>query len=363
MSNMNNKDGNKDQDNVKMETTSGNEEKSANAKSAHNKNQEKKKTNKGCWMIAGIGCGLGVLVIGVIVALFVLLASVGSGMGDSSFENVVREGSGGKIAVIEVDGIIAHGDSQDVFAVAGASPTSIGDKLDKALADENVKGIILKINSPGGEVVASDLIYRKVKEASSEKPVVAWMSSLGASGGYLVAVGADKIVAHPNCITGSIGTILEVSNMDELYDKLGIETRTFKSGKYKDDEGIFDNDPDGEADEIYQGLVDQSYDDFVEAVAQGRDMDKGEVKNLADGRIYSGYQAKDNGLVDEVGDMDKAVSVMEELVGEEDMQIIEYETPQSFFSGFSGYESRFMEQLGLTKERRYSVGLYYLLEV
>jgi protease-4 len=345
----------------KVENQKAQEE--AEVKKSKKQKENTKKSNRGCWIVAGIGCGLMILVVGVIIALVFLVSSMGSSFSsDSTVENVVREGGNGKIAVIELQGIISHSDSQDVFAAVGPSPTSISDKLDKALEDEDVKGILINMNSPGGEVVASDLIYRKVMETSEEKPVVTWMSSLGASGGYLVAVGSDKIVAHPNCITGSIGTILEVSNLEELYDKVGIRTKTFKSGEYKDDEELFD-DQEGEAEEIYQGLVDESYEDFVTAVSDGREMSKEKVRELADGRVYSGYQAYNNGLVDEVGDMDTAIKTLEDLVGEKDMKIIEYESPPGFFSGFSSYQHSIMRELGFEKEDQYSIGLYYLLEV
>jgi protease-4 len=352
-----------------------------NSDNRKSKNRSKKKrSNRGCWIAGGIGCGVTILVIGAIFALLVLLASAGGGSTSSSLEEVIEEGnSESKIAVISVNGMIMHAEGESLFAAAGTTPDSISDKLDKALKDNKVKGILIKVNSPGGEVVASDLIYREISEASEKKPVVVWMSSLGASGGYLVASPADKIVAHPNCITGSIGTILEVSNMDELNDKLGIKTRTFKSGQFKDDEYLFEEGNDSnedsssenaknnaskeeEAAAIYQGLVDESYEDFVEAVAKGREMDVEEVRELADGRVYSGYQAYNNGLVDEVGDMDVAVNELEELAGEENMELIEYTMPASFFSGFSSYKTDLLKRIGLEKDTTYQIGLYYLLE-
>lgn len=321
-----------------------------------------KKTNRGCWIIAGIGCGLMVLIIGGIFSLFVFFAAISSDLGGTVGEDVLYEGSGGKIAVISLDGIISESESSNLFAVVGASTDSINNQIDKALADDEVAGILIKMNSPGGEAVASDLIYRKVMDAREEKKIVTWMSGMGASGGYMVAAGSDKIVAHPGCLTGSIGVILQLSNIDELYEKVGIQTRTFKSGEFKDDEGLFDEDEDGEVDGIFEDLIDESYDDFVNAIVEGRGMDKDKVIELADGRIYTGRQAYENGLVDEIGDMDDAIEVMEELVGKKNLSIVEYSS-DGFWSSFYEYQSLLLDKVNLIPETtNYGVGMYYLLD-
>lgn len=321
-----------------------------------------KKTNRGCWIVAGVGCGLVVLLIGGLFMLFVLLAAVGSDLGGTVGEEVLYEGTGGKIAVISLDGIISESESSDVFSVTGISIKDINNQIDKALADDDVEGILIKMNSPGGEAVASDLIYNKVMEAREEKKVVTWMSGMGASGGYLIAAGSDKIVSHPGCLTGSIGVILQLSNMDDLYEKVGIQVKTFKSGEFKDDEGVFDDDKDGEADVIFQDLIDESYDDFVNAIVDGRDMDKTKVVELADGRIYTGRQAYENGLVDEIGYMDDAIGVLEDLVGKGDLSIVEYSSG-GFWSSFYEYQSLLLDKINLLPEKTsYNVGMYYLLD-
>lgn len=321
-----------------------------------------KKTNRGCWIVAGIGCGLIVLFLGGLFALFILFVTAGSDLGGTVGEDVLYEGTGGKIAVISLDGIISESESSDVFSVTGISMEDINNQIDKALADDEVEGILIKMNSPGGEAVASDLIYNKVMEAREEKKIVTWMSGMGASGGYLVAAGSDKIVAHPGCLTGSIGVILQLSNMDDLYEKVGIQVKTFKSGEFKDDEGVFDEDEGGEADRIFQDLISESYDDFVNAIVAGREMDKTKVIELADGRIYTGRQAYENGLVDEVGYMDDAIDVMEELVGKGDLSVVEYSTG-GFWSSFYEYQSLLIDKVNLIPEKtNYDVGMYYLLD-
>ena len=212
-------------------------------------------------------------------------------------------------------------------------------------------------------MVASDLIYQEVLEVRDVKPVVTWMSGMGASGGYLVASASDQILAHPATITGSIGVVLELTDLEGLYNKLGIESRIFKSGEFKDMSGVFDEDPNGEADAIMQGLVDESYEDFVLAIVSSRGMEESLVRELADGRVYSGAQAVENGLVDGVGDMDDAVAVAEELVGRGDLSIVEYSTG-GFWDSFYEYERVLINKLGLfPTQETVGVTQYYLLDI
>ena len=179
----------------------------------------------------------------------------------------------------------------------------------------------------------------------------------------MIAVGSDKIVAHPGAITGSIGVILEVTNLDGLYEKLGIESRIFKSGEFKDQSGVFDSDPDGEADRIMQGIVDEAYEDFVSVIVEQREMDETTVRELSDGRVYTGLQAEENGLIDSTGDMDDAVDVLEVLIGDTGLSIVEY-TEGGFWSSFYEYQQVFLDKFGLLPIDD-SIGLrsYYLLDV
>ena len=204
----------------------------------------RKRTNKGCWILASIGCFLTIILSVVLVGLFVMVL-VGDWNTGSVSENILHEGSSEKIAVVRIDGAITESSSSGgLVAADGTAADLITNQLDKALYDESVRGVLVRMNSPGGEVVASDLIYRKVKDLSTKKPVVTWISGMGASGGYMVAAGSDIIIAHPSAITGSIGVILEVTSLEGLYEKLGIESKDFQDGELRRI-GIFDEDPNG----------------------------------------------------------------------------------------------------------------------
>lgn len=323
-----------------------------------------KQSNRGCWIVAALGCGLVILLVGCIVAAFVFLVAASSDIGGSVSENVLFEGSGGKIAVINIDGAISETDSSgSLLTTSGVTPHTVNEQLDKALADDSVKGVLLKINSPGGEAVASDLIYRKVKEVSDKKPIVSWISSVGASGGYMIAVASDKIFSHPNGITGSIGVILQATDLSGLYEKLGIKNRVFKSGRFKDDAEIFDENSDGEAAEILQTLITENYDDFVALVAENRDMTVAQVKELADGRIYSGKQAAKNGLIDETGYFEDAISALEDMTGEENLTVVEY-SYGGFWEGVYKYEKVLFGVLGfVTSPEPVGMKMYYIMDI
>lgn len=234
-----------------------------------------------------------------------------------------------KIAVIYLTGLISStgdGNYPDEGMVG-----EIRAQLHEAAADPNVKAILLRINSPGGEVVASDAIYNAVVEVrDSGKPVVAWMESVAASGAYYVAVGADHIMATDMTITGSIGVIMQTLSFGGLMEKIGIQAHTFRSGKYKD---LLNptREPTEEEKALVQGLIMEVYDKFAGIVAAERDLDLDELKaNLADGRIFSGRQAEAAGLIDGLGYFDDAVAKAQELAGIEDAQLIRYLLPFNF---------------------------------
>lgn len=193
------------------------------------------------------------------------------------------------------------------------SVDSVKRRLRKALKDRHVKGILLRIDSPGGTVATSQELYSYLRELKDKNiPLVASMADVAASGGYYVACGCDKIVCQPGTITGSIGVIMNSFNIMGLERKLGIEPQVIKSGKYKDI-GSPSRQMTAEEKEILSNLILDSYDQFVETVASGRKMDKDRVRQLADGRIYSGRQALKLGLVDELGGYEKAVRSLKEL--------------------------------------------------
>lgn len=180
--------------------------------------------------------------------------------------------------------------------------------------DASIKAVILRVDSPGGAVAPSQEIHDEVARVAEVKPVVVSMASVAASGGYYVSLPAKRIFANPGTITGSIGVIMQVTNFEELYGKLGLKNQVVKSGKHKDLGSPLR--PMTQADrQILQGVIDDIYDQFVTAVSDGRNIPVENVKTLADGRIFTGRQAKAAGLVDDLGGMRDAVRAAAELAG------------------------------------------------
>jgi protease-4 len=213
--------------------------------------------------------------------------------------------SAGRVALIDITGVIAS--SSDIPGEA-VGARSIVEQIDEYGEDGSVRALVLRINSPGGTVVAAQEIYNALLRFREEtgKPVVASMADVAASGGYYIACGADRIYANAGSITGSIGVIMQFPNFTELFSKIGVDHATIKSGPLKDTGNPFRKMSDVER-QALQTLVDNVYDQFVEAVAIGRNLDVAEVRTSADGRIFSGSQALELGLVDEIGDLDSAV--------------------------------------------------------
>jgi len=208
------------------------------------------------------------------------------------------------------------GDKVGYITVAGAITASekIIDQIEDFKDDGSVKAIVLRINSPGGGVGPSQEIYDEVKAAAGVKPVVVSMGAVAASGGYYIAAPAQCILANPGTITGSIGVIMQFTNVEDLLDKIGLKNEVVKSGLHKDIGSPVR--PMSDADrKILQSLIDDVYDQFVQAVAESRQMDLEKVRELADGRIYTGRQALQAGLVDELGGFQDAIRVAAELAG------------------------------------------------
>lgn len=239
---------------------------------------------------------------------------------------VTLQGTGSdKVAVIEVEGEIVDESEGDQLGAAAAE--DLVSQLRQARLDDDVKAVVLEINTPGGSVVASDEVHREVLDVrEAGKPVIAQMGEVAASGGYYIAAGADRIVANPNTFTGSIGVILVLLNLERAAGKLGIEPIIVKSGRIKDIGSPF-RDLTPEERGILQGLIDQAYDRFVRIVANGRDLPLGEVREIADGRPLSGLQAEGLGLVDALGGFDDAISEARRLAGIEQATVVEYRPP------------------------------------
>jgi len=226
-------------------------------------------------------------------------------------------------------GLITPSDSLDDLSLSGGEKVAlikivggiydskpILSQLDKIEESKAVKAVVLRLETPGGAVAASQEIYRKLKYLRDEKgiPIVASMGNVAASGGYYVALGADTIIANPGTITGSIGVIASIFQYQRLFEKLGVGVETVKSGKFKDTGSPFRG-MTGEEREYLQSLIDDTYDQFVHAVAEGRNLEVAEVELLADGRVYTGRQAKELGLIDILGGLDEAIQVAGELGG------------------------------------------------
>ncbi len=322
-----------------------------------------KKKGKGCLIFFIVAIVLSVILfIGFVVLMIFLLFNP-----TSSSTSVIEEGSEETIVVLDLSGVITEGEDLSWFgSVTDIYADSVLGKLEEIKNDPNVKAVVLNIESPGGEVVASDKIYQKMMQLREEMPVIAYSGTMAASGGYYIASAADEFIVHPSVLTGSIGVILQTSNLEGLYEKLGIETRTFKSGEFKDDEELYDQDDDGEIEEIYQSIVDESYELFIDAIAEGRSMDKVELRKLADGRIYTGRQAVDNGLADSLGYLGDAIDRAKSLANANGATVVKYEdwVWVDSFLGFSLIKNNlFSGQEALESMKPRMFGVYYLPEL
>lgn len=229
-----------------------------------------------------------------------------------------------KISIINVDGVIANDSNND----------TIVDQLEDARKDPSVVGVIMHINSPGGSVYASEKIYKEInKLKETNKPVYAVMQELAASGGYYISAPCDKIFASNETWTGSIGVIMQSYSLEGLFEEYGIKEQNITTGKMKD-AGSFGSDMDEEEKEYFQGLVDSAFGRFVKVVSEGRDMSESEVKKIADGRVYDGSQALENGLIDKIGDLEDAYKDMAESYNLSDPMLVE---KSDVFSNFSKY--------------------------
>lgn len=212
------------------------------------------------------------------------------------------------LAVVSVEGTIQEQTSDSVWSTAGGYlHTSTMEYLDRLMEDENNKGILLYVDSPGGTVYESEELYDKLMEYKTvtNRPIWCYMAHYAASGGYMAALAADEIFANQNTTTGSIGVIMSGYDLSGLYEKLGIQYFSITSGEYKDSSQMTQEQMD-----IYQSQVDECYQRFVQKVMDGRDMSEEDVRALADGRTYTAQQAKENGLIDEISTWDAMYGYM-----------------------------------------------------
>ena len=208
---------------------------------------------------------------------------------------------GDRVALIRIEGVIT--DSRETT-----------EELKEYVKNPSIKAIVLRVDSPGGAVAPSQEIYEEVRKAVAKKKVLVSMGSVAASGGYYIASPATRIIANPGTLTGSIGVIMEIPNIEGLMNKLGIKTEVVKSGKHKDIASIFRGIGKEER-EILQGVLDNVHTQFIKAVAEGRKMLPSDVEKIADGRVFTGEQALKAGLIDELGNLEDAVQTAAKLSG------------------------------------------------
>lgn len=222
----------------------------------------------------------------------------------------------GDVAVINIGGVITTGGSTSgLLGGVTSGSNDINSQIRQVAENPNIKAVVLRLNSPGGTVAGTQEIAQEIDRLrKSGKKVVASMGDVAASGAYWIASRCDKVVANPGTMTGSIGVIMQTENLEGLYEKLGIEEYTFKSGKYKD-MGSPTRQITEDEKAIMQEMVDEHYEHFVTAVAEGRSMDIENARELATGRVFTGSQAKDVGLVDEMGNFYDAIDLAAQLAG------------------------------------------------
>jgi protease-4 len=241
----------------------------------------------------------GLMVLSIVVVVFfaaIFALTVSSG---GKLESLVALGD--KVGVVEIKGVISE--SEDVVEALKTFEDSPG-----------VRAVVVRIESPGGGVAPSQEIYDAIRQLREEKPVVASMGGVAASGGYYIASACEIIVANPGTLTGSIGVIMELGNVEGLLQKLGVQPEIIKAGAYKDMGSMVR--PMTEAERgLFQEMIDSVHTQFITAVASGRGMNKDQVRAVADGRIFSGEQAKVAGLVDHLGGFEDAVELAAEKAG------------------------------------------------
>jgi len=247
-------------------------------------------TSRGRVALITIGVGVGIVVL-FIGTVWIFMATLG--------EEGLPTG-GPKVAVVEIEGIIVDG---------AAAVRELREHAD----NPSIKAVVLRVNSPGGVVAPTQEIFAAIQRArKAGKPVVASLGAVAASGGYYVAVAADRIYANPGTLTGSIGVVMQLANLEGLLKKVGVDYVVVKAGAYKD-VGNFARTMSPEERKMLQALLDDVYSQFVEAVSEGRGLEKKDVLAFAEGRIYSGQQALALKMVDELGGFEEAVEAAGKL--------------------------------------------------
>jgi protease-4 len=286
------------------------------------------------------------IIAGVLVLLFfTFIAGIGCGFlmsGDDAFS------TGDKVAVLKIEDIIL--DDQPYI-----------DSISKIKEDKKVKAVVVRIDSPGGAVGPSQEIYSELKKLRKDMPVIASIGNVGASGGYYIACAAEKIFANPGTITGSIGVVAEFTSYEKLLEWAKVDVDVLKSGKYKDVGSPF-REMTPEDREYMQGLIDNVYSQFKSAVAESRGLGAAEVDKVADGKIFTGEQAKGLKLIDEIGTINDAIDLASKMAGIKGKPGLVY-YPKKKSQVLELLESR-LDIPGITSmPSKYSFGLFYLVDI
>jgi protease-4 len=236
------------------------------------------------------------------VVSFIVLSAASFLSGNKRTSSALPVVGSDKVALVRLEGLLVS--SEDVV-----------EELNDYAEDDSIKAIVIRIDSPGGGVVVSQEIYNAVRNAKNEgKKIIASMGTVAASGGYYVAAAADKIIANPGTLTGSIGVKMEFANIEKLLEKIGVRGMVVKAGAYKDIGSPFRDMTDQEK-QLLQAVIDDVHSQFIEAVADGRKMPAADVRAIADGRIFTGRQALDLKLVDQLGDLTESIQIAGGLAG------------------------------------------------
>ncbi|RSK28177.1 signal peptide peptidase SppA [Bacillus sp. HMF5848] len=287
------------------------------------------------WAALGIAAVLFIFSIVINFATSALFGGLGedlsggflSNLEDEYPEEILEDGDPfNKVLLLNVDGVIQDvGEIDSLWAAPGYNHRAMLKKIEKAEEDSSIKAIVLRVNSPGGGVAESAELYDKLLafKENTDKPIYVSMGSMAASGGYYISMVGDKIFASKETITGSLGVIIQSYNYAELANKYGVEVVTVKSGPYKDimNPGREMTAPE---EEIIQSMVNNSYEGFVDVIAKGRNLSDDRVRQLADGRIYDGRQAKDLKLIDEFGYLDDTIAAIQKDYNLSGSQVVTY---------------------------------------
>jgi protease-4 len=247
-------------------------------------------------------------------------------------ESVVGGRGPDKVLLLDLSGVLAE---EPIITLEGRPQVPllarVREELQKAEDDDRVRAVVLRINSPGGTVTASDVLYHEITrfKARRKVPVVASILDVGASGGYYVALAADQIVVHPTTVTGSIGVLMLTVNASGLLEKIGVSANYVTSGPFKDMGSPFRSlRPEERA--LFQSLIDQLYGRFVQVVARSRKLDESRVRSIADGRVHTATEAVTLGLVDRIGYLEEAIGMARTAAGLTDARVVTYHRPRQF---------------------------------